>query len=256
MENIDNTVFVNKTVDNTDSESDSSTSTPSEDFMSSFYPNPSNDIKKFLIKPVLPKPFFDSNNDVEIDDCFELSLLRFIQLIFGSNGVINLTNLGKFMDLTIKECEELYDFFLDNPGIFVDSNFYYSDAGVNLRKKWLELLSGRNFEYKKANSIIQPSIKNFIKFLENFLPKLKINNELAINFLLEEVYSQINFNWESLELVYGEHQKIVGTTIHQSSIQNIVINKTPVFVWEMSIIKEVIEDTPIEIYSNSELRYS
>jgi hypothetical protein len=251
---MEKSVFTNITNDN--SETDSSTSTPSEDFMSSFYPKPSSGLKKQLIQPILPKPYLDSNSGIEVDDCFELSLLRFIHLIFGSNGCINFTNFTKYIDLTKKECEELYDFFLDNPGIFDDAKFYYSEAGINLRKKWVEFLSLRNFEYKKSESIINPNIKNLIKFLENFFPKININNNLSNNFLLQEVYSQLNFNWESLELVYGEFQKIIGTSIHQSSVQNIVINKTPIFIWEMTRILEIIEETPVEIYSNSELRYS
>ncbi len=94
--------------------------------------------------------------------------------------------------------------------------------------------------------------------MENFFPKLTINKDknLSNNFLLQQVYEQINFNWDSLDIVYDESQKIVGASIHQSSIQNIIINKTPIFVWKMSIIKEVIKNTQIEIYSNSELIYS
>ncbi len=244
-------VFINN------SETDSDTSTPSEDFMSSFYPKPSTELKKNILKPVLPKPYFDLNKDIEVDDCFELSLLRFLHLIFGSNGVINYTNLEKYMDLTKKPCDDLNDFFLDNPGILNDPMYYYSDAGVNLRKKWVELLSERDFfEYKKSDYLINSTIKNFFNFMENFFPKLRVNRELSNNFLIEDIYSQLNFNWDSLELKYGEFQKVIGTSIHQSSIQNIVINKTPVFVWEMSIIKEVIEDNPVEVYSNSELRYN
>lgn len=256
---MEKSVFVNITNDNSkndNSETDSSTSTPSDDLVSLFYQKPSNELKKYLIKPVLPKPFYDLNNGIEIDDCFELSLLRFIHLIFGFEGIINFTNLEKYMDLTKKECDELNDFFLDNPGIFDDANFYYSDAGIILRKKWVDFLSLQNFEYKKSNSIINPNIKNLLKFLEKYFPKLKINIELPNKILLQELYSQLNFNWESLGLVYEEFQKVVGTSIHQSSIQNIIINQVPVFTWEMSIIKEVVEDTLIEIYSNSELRYS
>lgn len=234
---------------NNDFDTDSSTSTPSEDYTSYYYPKKSDELKNLLIKPILPKPFNDPNTGIEIDDCFELSILRFLHLIFGSNGVINFTNLTKYMDLTKKNCQELYEFFLDNPGIFHDCEFYYSDAGLILRKKWVDFLSS-------INLIIYPNIKNQIKLLENFFPKLNINYNTSNNIILQEIYSQLNFNWESLEVKYDESKKIVNTSIHQNYNQNIFINSSLIFIWSITTITDEINNIPTIIYSNSELIYS
>lgn len=234
---------------NDDLDTDSSTSTPSDDYLETYYPKKSDELKNSLIKPILPKSFNDPNTGIEIDDCFELSMLRFLHLIFGSNGVINFTNLTKYMDLDKKDCQEFYEFFLDNPGIFPDCEFYYSDAGLILRKKWVDFLSSRNL-------IIYPNIKNQIKLLENFFPKLNINYNTLNNILLQEIYSQLNFNWESLEVKYDESQKVIGTSIHINNNQHIFINSSLIFVWSMTSIMEEINNTPTFVYLNSELRYS
>ena len=229
-------------------DTDSTTSTVSEDYLENYYPKKSDELKNSLIKPILPKPFNDPNTGIEIDDCFELSILRFLHLIFGSNDIINFTNLTKYMDLDKKECQDLYEFFLDNPGIFPDYEFYYSDAGIMLRKKWVDFLSGRNFEYKKDNSIIYPNIKNQIKLLETFFPKLNINYNTNNNNILNEIYSQLNFNWDSLKVKYDESDK------QETFNQHIYINESLIFVWSMTTIIEEINN--IILYSNSELRYS
>jgi hypothetical protein len=229
-------------------DTDSSTSTVSEDYLENYYPKKSDELKTLLIKPILPKPFNDPNTGIEIDDCFELSILRFFHLIFGSNGIINFTNLTKYMDLDNKDCQELYEFFLDNPGIFPDYEFYYSYAGIILRKKWVDFLSGRNFEYKKDDSIIYPNIKNQIKLLETFFLKLNINYNTNNADILQEIYSQLNFNWDSLTVKYDESDK------QETFNQYIYINKSLIFVWSMTTIIEEINNTIV--YSNSELRYS
>jgi len=240
---------------NNDIDTDSNTSTPSEDYLSYYYPKKSDELKNSLIKPILPKPFNDPNTGIEIDDCFELSMLRLLQLIFGSNGIINFNNLTKYMDLDKKECQELYEFFLDNPGIFPDYEFYYSNAGIMLRKKWVDFLSKRNFEYKKDDSIIYPNIKNQIKLLEKFFPKLNTNYNTN-NDILYEIYNQLNFNWDSLKVKYNESQKIINTSIHNTFNQYIYINELLIFVWSMTNIIEETNNITTIIYSNSELKYS
>jgi hypothetical protein len=117
-------------------DTDSTTSTASEDYLENYYPK-SDELKNSLIKPILPKPFIDPVSGQEIDDSYELSLLRIFHLIFGSDGIINFNNLTKYMDLNKKECQDLYDFFIDYPGIFDDYQFYYSDAGIIIRKNGL-----------------------------------------------------------------------------------------------------------------------
>jgi hypothetical protein len=207
-------------------DTDSTTSSASEDYLENYYPK-LDELKNSIIKPILPKPFIDPTTGLEINDCYELSLLRFMHLIFGSNGIINFNNLTKYMDLNKKECQYLYDFFIDYPGIFDDYQFYYSDAGIIIRKKWSELISLIIFDF---------TIQNHIKLLENFFPKLiiKYNNLVDI---LEEIYDQFNFNWESFQIKCEIQDNILN--------QKIIINESSIFIWSIIFIKNF----------NSELRY-
>jgi hypothetical protein len=225
-------------------DTDSTTSTASEDYLKNYYPKKSDELKNSLIKPILPKPFNDPNTGLEIDDCYELSLLRFFHLIFGSDGIINFTNLTKYMDLNKKECQELQDFFLDYPGIFNDYQFYYSDAGIIIRKKWFELIN---------LSISEFTIQNQIKLLENFFPKLIINSNNT-NDILEEIYNQLNFNWDSFQVKCYESYEELNTSISKILNQKIFINDSLIFIWSITTIKDKINSNVV--YFNSELIYS
>ena len=225
-------------------DTDSTTSTASEDYLENYYPKKSDELKNSLIKPILPKPFIDPTTGLEIDDCYELSLLRFLHLIFGSNGIINLNNLTKYMDLDKKECQELQDFFIDYPGIFDDYQFYYSDAGIIIRKKWFELISLLISEF---------TIQNHIKLLENFFPKLIINSNNLVD-ILEAIYSQFNFNWDSFQVKCEEIQDELNTSTSKILNQKIFINDSFIFIWSITNIKNKLNNT--SLYFNSEIRYS
>ena len=223
-------------------DTDSTTSTASEDYLENYYPK-SDELKNSLIKPILPKPFIDPASGQEIDDSYELSLLRFMHLIFGNDGIINFNNLTKYMDLNKKECQELQDFFIDYPGIFDDYQFYYSDAGINIRKKWFELISLLISEF---------TFQNHIKLLENFFPKLIINLNNPVD-ILEEIYSQLNFNWDSFQVKCEEIQEEQDTSTSKILNQKIFINDLFIFIWSITIIKDKINYNII--FLNSELRY-
>lgn len=223
-------------------DTDSRTSSASEDYLENYYPK-SDELKNSLIKPILPKPFIDPASGQEIDDSYELSLLRFFHLIFGNDSIINFTNLTKYMDLNKKECQELQDFFIDCPGIFDDYQFYYSDAGINIRKKWFELISLLISEF---------TIQNHIKLLENFFPKLITNLKNPVD-ILEEIYSQLNFNWDSFHVKCEEIQEEQDTSTSKILNQKIFINYSFIFVWSITIIKD--NNNYNIIFFNSELRY-
>ena len=57
----------------------------------------------------------------------------------------------------------------------------------------------------------------------------KINKSLSTNILLKDIYLQLNFNWNSLELMYLEkiNDKKFDTNkvIYVNTIQKIIINK-------------------------------
>jgi len=223
-------------------DTDSTTSSASEDYLENYYLK-SDELKNSLIKPILPKPFIDPTTGLEIDDCYELSLLRFMHLIFGSNGIINFNNLTKYMDLNKKECQDLYDFFIDYPGIFDDYQFYYSDAGIIIRRKWYELIS---FIILKFN------IQDHIKLFKNFFPKIIINSKNSLD-ILEDIYSHFNFNWDSLQVKCNEIQEEFDNNVNMILNQKILINNILIFIWSITTIKNKITNN--SIYLNSEIKY-
>ncbi len=234
-----------------------------------FIPN-LNELKEQLVQPIKPKSFVSNLTNQTIEDNFELALLRWIHLIFSMDNLIIFDNLNKYMDLTNGLCLELNDFFIDNPVVMLDSEFYYSDTGIIYREKWFDLLSNRNFFNYKNTDLdtninvkkgIYPSIENFYKFLENFFPKLTFEKENQNDQIkLDIIYSKLNFNFDSLKLVYATYRSIDNGMIHSCSIQNIIINNdSPLFVWENMSIKEIDNTNSNtgtkEFFSDSELRY-
>ena len=123
------------------SESDSTTSTTSyeeEKFDDTI--KMVNIFKEQLIKPVMYQSFNRQYSDQEIDDSFELALLRFLHLVFSVDGVINFDNLTKYMDDSLS-CNTLKEYFEENPGVMNDYEFYYTGAGTDIRAKFYDLLS-------------------------------------------------------------------------------------------------------------------
>ncbi len=224
-------------------------------------------LKEQLVQPIKSKSFVSKITNQTIEDNFELALLRWIHLIFSTDNLIIFSNLNKYMDMNNQLCLELNDFFIDNPVVMLDSDFYYSDTGIIYREKWFELLSNRNFfNYKNTDTNIRigiyPSIENFYKFLENFFPKLTFEKENQNDQIkLDIIYSKLNFHFDSLKLVYATYRSIENGMIHSCSIQNIIINNihSPLFVWENMSIKEInntnLNSNTNEIFSDSELRY-
>jgi hypothetical protein len=237
---------MNHTYSNFESQTDSDTSTASS--IKSLDDANNSLLKSCLIQPVLPRAFINPCTNNEINDAFELSLLRFIHLIFSTDGIINFTNLTSIMDLNNLQSRELYDFFIDNPGVMNDYSFYYSDAGIHLRIKWCNFLMSRPFEYK--NNQLHPCINNFFNFFEHFTT-IKFNN-IDLNLSPEQnklniIYSHLNWNWKSLSVTSGVYK----TPNTNSFIQNIVINGINMFVWEIMSVRE----NNNEIFASSEFRY-
>jgi hypothetical protein len=215
-----------------------------------------NILREQLVQPIMGKPFKPLFSENEIDDSFELSLLRFIHLVFSVDGVINFDNLTTHMDMSNPNCIKLYEYFMNNPGIMNDYSFYYSNAGVDLRTKWVELLANINsFTYKGNNQEIDPVMENLFEFFEQFFPKLN-QDGYTIQQKLTNMYDQLNFNFETFEVVQSSYQKIVVNSLHHGILQNIRINGIDMYVWEMTKLKDISSGNPVELFSDSEFRYA
>jgi hypothetical protein len=252
-----------------ESESDSSTSSTSYDPHDYVEETQSienankikNILKEQLIQPIMGKPFKPLFSENEIDDSFELALLRFCHLVFSVDGVINFNNLSKFMDMNSPKCNQLYEYFMDNPGVMMDYSFYYSNAGIDIRTKWFELLCGCNFFTYKVTSLsenkkeIDPSLDNFFEFFENFFPNLN-THEYTIQERLDTMMVQLNFNFESFEVNQSNYQKIIVNTVHSSILLNFKINQIDMFILEITRLKDISRGEPVEVLSDCEFRYA
>jgi hypothetical protein len=269
-------MYINKEVNNSSktysdysksqSESDSDSSTSTTSYEAHDWVNEAqtvenastvkNILKEQLIQPVMGKPFKPLFSENEIDDSFELALLRFLHLIFSVDGVINFDNLTKYMDMSNPNCNKLHEYFMNNPGVMTDYSFYYSNAGIDIRTKWIELLSGYNFfTYKGNKQEIQPNVENFFEFFENFFPNLDSSGN-TIQEKLDTMLPQLNFNFESLEAIHSNYQKITFDSIHNSTIFNLRINGIDLFVFEFTKLKDMNDGQPVEVFSDCEFRYA
>lgn len=59
--------------------------------------------------------FLDDGELISYTDCWEISVLRFLHLLFGENGTINQEKLRKLMDVESKHCLDLIAYFTTNP---------------------------------------------------------------------------------------------------------------------------------------------
>ena len=78
--------------------------------------------KKKIPEPVLYDliTFYDGDNLIKYTDCWEISLLRFLHLIFGNEGAIEHETLIKLMNTESKYCQALIAYFKDNPTYYFD----------------------------------------------------------------------------------------------------------------------------------------
>lgn len=168
-----------------DSDSDTSTTSDADDFKSN-QSNKSNinSIKnnelelllESLVKPIGSYSFYNKWINKEINDGFELSLFRFLHIMFSTNGRICFNKLTKYMDKNKSECVELEDFLIDNPGVMTDSDFYSTEAGIKIRIEWYNFLSSRTFfTYVHESNQIFPSNENFYSFVSAFFPLVDFN---------------------------------------------------------------------------------
>jgi len=218
-----------------ESETDSETSTTSEAKELGDLNSDKTKMRLKLIEPIMGRDI-NLNNTI-INDSFEITLLRLLHLFFNNDQRINFKNLEKVGN------NELVDFFIDNSGIMKDSEFYSSEAGINLRQKWAEFLSNRNFTYIKNNYQIVPNIENFIKFFEIFFPiifeNIEANIKPNIQSILLEIYSKLNYDFESVKIDYATYNKNSLNLKHSSEIQNIWINGLEIYVIEFINLSEI-----------------
>jgi hypothetical protein len=162
---------------------------------------------------------------------------------------MDLNLLSSFMDSNKNECEDLYEFFMENRGVMIDSEYYRTVAGIEVRKSWIELLSKRDFfTYNLDKYKLACDINNFYMFIKYFLPKVEFNLDLIDQEKLSKIYKAFD-----IDVVVAVYQNINEQYIHKGFVQNLIINNKETYIWEMSKVIQISDK--IIISYDSELRF-
>ena len=250
----DNNIITN------DSDSETSSTSTVEELKASNDKNISNIKSKLMdsfVKPIQSHMYLNKEKALEIEDGFELSLLRLVHIWFSTDGVINFDRLTKYIDKSKKESQELEDLFLDNPGVMLDSDFYSSGTGVKIRNTWYEFLSNRAFfTYVHKSHQLVPDNANFFQFIKYFFPLVKFyensNNEQE---KLNIIYNGFSTEVNKFHVIYSTYAKVDEEFAHKGFVHNIYVNETPLFIFESSNIKQSINLEKI-YWTKTELRYA
>jgi hypothetical protein len=237
---MDMSIFItdnNMILDDSDSET-SSTSTVDElkcykycNECDDLHINTRDQLANKFVKPIKSHGFYYKEQNIEIQDDFELTLLRLVHIFFGSDGVIDFTRLTKYMDSNDSKSRQLEDFFLEYPGIMDDSDFYSSEAGIKIRITWYYFLSGKDFfTYLHQTHQIIPSNDSFLSFITIFFPLINFNNLYTVQDKLSIIYSAFSFLNVDFDVVYVSNSQIDNKLILDKFTHHIIINGVKLFL--------------------------
>lgn len=211
-------------------------------------------------RPVLYAPieFLDNDDVIMYTDCFEISLLRFLHLVFGVDGQINMNQLYKYMDDSIHS-KSLYDFFDRNNSYANEPEFYISGEGMELRTKWAVFLNNSKlFKYKKDNKYeVCASIENLLLFFDKYFPKMNVSNDspkLTLQnieeYVLVDYYHEkikiimelLSFNYELDSQINMSYRLSKEDKIYIDTVMHIYINGFNFFDWQIYQFYEIKEN--------------
>jgi hypothetical protein len=147
-----------------------------------------------------PEPINNQHFLLEnLNDCFEVALLRFVQIIFGdSEKKINLDKVRKLIGETYYT-NQLFNFLQKH-------NKINNIIPTNIRLEWKNI-----FNYKIENKyLVQPIPENVLNFFTHFFPTFR-NKSKKIFDNFNELFKFLNFNcrvykdgWISKEKIYED----------------------------------------------------
>lgn len=167
---------------------------------------------------------------IQYTDCFEISLLRFLHLLFGKNNKINLKKLMIFCNNN-----ELLEFFKNNQIYSNESDYYETRNGFDFRAKWCCFLNNRNiFKYKKEDKYeVCASFDNLFNFFTYFFPNIKLNYDQV----LQNIEENFNIIFKNVNSKYSAKVDIKITDmdeeLYMNSYVSIFANKYNLYDWEI-----------------------
>lgn len=211
-----------------------------------------NNINNFL------EPIVQTN--IKIDpiyyhDSFEISLLRFIHIIFGEGNKINMDKVRYLMGDSY-ENNELYNFLAQNIKFEKKSGNYTNSYFLKQRMEWCRFLNNRPFfNYKFDNKYkLCSSLGNIFAFFWYFFPfKFKSTNDhKTLSKLMDFLSIDNEFSAKLFKNGYiGRDKSFEELTI------KLYINDNNLYDWYMYQYFEYNDNiVSCEISGNSELKYS
>ncbi len=141
------------------------------------------DNKSSKIRDQLPEPviydriyFMDGEDEVNYTDCFEISLYRFLHLLFTKQEKINFEHLTLHMNMESEQCLRLKAFFEKYPKVYREKELYTTDEAFTERADWCVFLNqSKIFKLKKFGKYeVCATFENLLSFFMTFFPKIEI----------------------------------------------------------------------------------
>jgi hypothetical protein len=156
-------------------------------------------IKNFIIPEPVKYDLVHVNYGEDIvsyTDCFEISLLRFLHLIFGKNNKINLKLLQKHMNKS-KYCKNLLNFFSIYNNFSEETSYYFTDKGFEERAMWCKFLNdSKIFKYKKEDNYeVCATFENLFTFFKIYFPNNNFETDNIIKITVGNIKSHELFKY-------------------------------------------------------------
>lgn len=169
----------------------------------------------------------DNDNEclmIKYTDCFEISLLRFLHLVFGNNGKIELNKITN---------QEL-NYYFSNNTFYYDNNYYETCDGYDERANWCDFLNERNiFKYKKENKYeVCASLENLFSFFSHFFNINFENKNYQDNLnKLANVLSKDNLQ---IRFELNNFGRKTPDSFYMNSYIKIFVNNDNLYDWEIT----------------------
>jgi hypothetical protein len=201
---------------------------------------------------IIPEPVKYNSVEVIYDedivsymDCFEISLLRFLHLIFGKNNKIDLELLQIDMDNS-KYCSDLVDFFTLRNYFSNDEYYYFTEIGLVERSDWCKFLNdSRLFKYKQEDGYeVCATIENLFTFFRIYFPKNNFDSEDILDITIDNIESNKLFEYYENKL--NKLFKNISYTFDLSCKLNYLFKKS-----NTDEIESIYTNIILEIYLNN-----
>jgi hypothetical protein len=232
---------------------------------------------------IIPEPVKYNSVEVIYDedivsytDCFEISLLRFIHLIFGKNNKIDLELLQIDMDNS-KYCSDLVDFFTLRNYFSNDEYYYFTEIGLVERADWCKFLNdSKIFKYKQEDKYeVCATFENLFTFFKIYFPKNNFGSEVTLDITvnniesnklfkcyenkLNKLFKNMSYNFDvscKLNYLFNKSKNNKTDIIYTEIIVQIYINDDYLLDWKIYQFHNLIDGKITErITGHSDYRF-